>query len=157
MRLFVAALLLLSMTACSNGIGDAIGFTNGKANGDGGSRNYSDIPSDIASLRLLNAACSKIVECHSPGPIYCDADFLQTNTVDTEIGASTGYSNYSAIVAADFSMDITANETALNSCVSEVRDLDCEHPTVVSAYLHGQPSPYAGVADIFTPVCSGVF
>jgi len=147
----VAVIVVVALTFFSSGCGTGVG--NALHSGT----DFSSAHSDLSTVQIMNAMCSKIISCHG-GPNNCSAEIQQVQTIDTEIGLTAdAYINYNAVIAADFSKDILANTKATNDCVTDLDNLACDDTAVQNAYQPGDAQPFAQVADILPVSCQGVF
>lgn len=142
---------ILVLAAAASGCG-ACGGTEtgncGSAHVASGSGSYG-FPTSADTI--LYYTCTKLSDCHA-GLAYedCTIGVLGTTNIDVEIGMTGGaYPTYQDLIDDETAGKITADTTALNTCLNDIDTLNCTDGAVTGAWNSGSPSDFSNVETMF--------
>lgn len=166
-KFFLTIFILLCLVSAANlqGCGQGCGGTEtgNPACGEGIDETgpFSD-ETQTAAERILDSLCNKLTECFdSLTQSECQTGVLGTDQIDNELGLTEGsFSSYLEIINAERGETISADSDALNTCLSDIRILDCSDEGVQAAYSEADPDNFDNVENMVPAgidSCEGVY
>ena len=178
MKPFLSLFILLTaffLHACS---GDSCGGTDtgnpscpsvADSGDDGGSSSDDsgeDSPVSTEAIspanQILDALCIKLNECFTGlSTVDCTAGILDMGNLEDNFGLTDGsYGIFEEIIDAENAGEITADATALTTCLTDISNLTCSSDTAQSAYDESAATDFDNVQNMIptgSDSCGGVY
>lgn len=131
-------------------------------NNDGETESPAGDASLTGAEQILDALCDKLTECNaSLLEIDCETGILGTGGLENDLGLTEGsYDTYEGIIYAEENEEISADSTALTSCLLDIDGLSCDDAGVQSAYDEADADNFDNVENMVpngADSCEGVF
>jgi hypothetical protein len=156
-RIFLAAFLAFAVSACGGTEAGNPGVTSQTAS----SGPVILLPQGLASIQIVNAICSKLIQCNpSISTSSCASGVESQTNLTPAFGVSSSFGNFSQVIQAETVGTLRADPVRTQTCISQIQSQACASPGVNTAFNPSMPTIYTGVINMI-PIsgtsCPGVF